>query len=149
MTAPTLSKSKILSGLQCPKRLWLEINKPEVREHDPELEARLNAGTEAGIVARGEWPDGVLVDEDDYARAIEMTKAWLKAPVTPLFEGFFSFDGVRVRPGRVVSARPSGGGGFGLAFEVALANGEVLGCRRLLLATGVRDIIPDVRAAVM
>ena len=26
---PGLSKSRIMSGLQCPKRLWFELNPPE------------------------------------------------------------------------------------------------------------------------
>ena len=30
----TLSKSKLLAFRQCPKRLWLEVHRPELREVD-------------------------------------------------------------------------------------------------------------------
>ncbi|MCA1799665.1 MAG: DUF2779 domain-containing protein [Xanthomonadaceae bacterium] len=97
-----LSKSKILSGLQCAKRLWLEINHPELRGDDPALEARLQAGTDVGVIARREWPDGILADESNYDRALAMTADWVANPARPLFEGFFAFDGVRIRPDALV-----------------------------------------------
>ena len=50
---PRLSKSKYVSGLQCHKRLYLEIYTPELAtEHDEETQARLDAGTDVGEVAR-------------------------------------------------------------------------------------------------
>lgn len=48
---------------------------------------------------------------------------------------------------RVVSARPIDGGGNVRprpAFQVTLAGGRALACRKLLLATGVRDVLPPV-----
>jgi thioredoxin reductase len=52
--------------------------------------------------------------------------------------------GVVVRHGRVVSARKSDGDGGEAGFQITVENGEVFDCRRLLLATGVKDILPDV-----
>jgi thioredoxin reductase len=46
---------------------------------------------------------------------------------------------VEFRPQEVVSARPHGGG-----FELTLADGSAARCRKLLLATGVRDILPTI-----
>jgi thioredoxin reductase len=52
--------------------------------------------------------------------------------------------GVAVRHGRVLAAKPSELSGSPVGFVVTIENGEVFGCRRLLLATGVQDILPDV-----
>ncbi len=49
------------------------------------------------------------------------------------------YDGVEVRDAVVIDARTVGGG-----FEVELKGGERLACRKLLLATGVRDELPRV-----
>jgi len=43
-----LSKSKLISGWQCPKRLWLEIHKPDAGEFSPQTEAAFAIGHEAG-----------------------------------------------------------------------------------------------------
>ena len=47
--------------------------------------------------------------------------------------------GGEVRPGRVVRARPTGDG-----FAVELADGSAVRARRLVLATGLVDVLPDV-----
>lgn len=39
-----LSKSKIIAFRQCPKRLWLEVHKPELREDSADAQARFQAG---------------------------------------------------------------------------------------------------------
>jgi hypothetical protein len=49
---PGLSKSRILQHLQCPKRLWLYINRPDLSEEDDSVTARLAAGNVVGEVAR-------------------------------------------------------------------------------------------------
>lgn len=49
-----------------------------------------------------------------------------------------NYPSVELRDGRVDGVRGQAG-----AFVVSTANGEV-GCRRLVLATGVRDVFPDV-----
>lgn len=46
-----LSKSRFCSGIQCKKKLWLEINKPEERE-DLGNDSILENGTEVGAKAR-------------------------------------------------------------------------------------------------
>ena len=47
-----LSKSKYCSGLQCPKILWLQENKPEEAE-DTAQDSVMENGTMVGEVARG------------------------------------------------------------------------------------------------
>lgn len=36
----TFSKSKLLALRQCPKRLWLEVHRPDLREYSTETDAR-------------------------------------------------------------------------------------------------------------
>ena len=52
-----LSKSKLLAYRQCPKRLWLEIHRPELRDDSAATQAhfaRLRAGIQAGAEALAE-----------------------------------------------------------------------------------------------
>ena len=58
-----LSKSRYLSGLQCPRRLYLEIHARELATPFEEgTQAILDAGTRVGELARERYPGGVLVD---------------------------------------------------------------------------------------
>ena len=47
----SLSKSKYCNAIQCKKMLWLDINKPEMKE-DVANQGVLDNGTEVGIVAK-------------------------------------------------------------------------------------------------
>jgi hypothetical protein len=51
-----LSKSKILAGAQCQKRLWLEVHQPELREEDAAAEQKFAVGHQVGDVARSLYP---------------------------------------------------------------------------------------------
>src|SRR5678815_5837075 len=96
-----MSKSKFLSGLQCHKRLYLEIHAPGLAtEPDSALQAILDMGTEIGEVARRRFPGGVLVDADHRhpTEAVQRTHALLDDPEVPaIFEAAFLFDQVLVR----------------------------------------------------
>ncbi len=60
--APRLSKSKFLSGLQCHKRLYLEVHHPSLAtKPDAATQAMFDMGTEVGELARSRFPGGVLV----------------------------------------------------------------------------------------
>jgi hypothetical protein len=48
----TLSKSKIIAFRQCPKRLWLEVHKPELREDSADAQARFQGGYQVGDIAK-------------------------------------------------------------------------------------------------
>ena len=99
MTTQYLSKSRIMAGLQCAKRLWLEVNRRDLIEYDPGVEQRLAAGEDVNDVARAQYPGGVLIEYDDGAdAAIEETRRLLEErPGTPIFEATFAADGVLVR----------------------------------------------------
>lgn len=61
----TLSKSKYLVGLQCPKRLWLEANRRDLLPPpSPARERVFSQGHEVGRLARERFPGGVLISED-------------------------------------------------------------------------------------
>jgi len=96
-----LSKSKFLSGLQCHKRLYLEIYQPELAtDPDDTTQAILDMGTEIGAVARQRFPGGVLVEADRQhaEEALDRTKALLADPRVPaIFEAAFMFENVFIR----------------------------------------------------
>jgi CRISPR/Cas system-associated exonuclease Cas4 (RecB family) len=96
-----LSKSRFLSGLQCHKRLFLEVHAPELAtQADAMRQAMLDMGNEIGKAARLYFPGGVLVEEDyRHATAAMARTAELLADsqVPAIFEGAFQFDGTLVR----------------------------------------------------
>ena len=96
---PGLSKSKILSYRQCPKRLWLEKRMPEVAETSDASERAFAIGHAVGAAAQSLLPDGVLVEyQDDLRRAVAVTRETLAAhPDRPIFEAAFDHDGVLIR----------------------------------------------------
>ena len=58
-----LSKSKYITFCQCPKALWLKMYKPEEIEINPLTQARFDAGTEVGNLAKslfGEYTEATV-----------------------------------------------------------------------------------------
>lgn len=98
---PRLSKSKFLSGLQCHKRLYLEIYQPQLATPpDAGTQAILDMGTEVGELARNRFAGGVLVTAGYKQReaALAQTAALLLDPTVPaIFEAAVQHDGVLVR----------------------------------------------------
>ncbi len=93
-----LSKSKLLSWLQCPKRLWLEVYKPEVVQFSRATQAVFGVGHSVGEVARRLHPNGVLVQsQDNLTTALDQTAEHIRAGTPILFESTFQFGGVLVR----------------------------------------------------
>lgn len=100
--APYLSKSRIQSGRQCHKRLWLELHEPNARIWSETAQARLDDGTRFGELARELLGSGKLIAADHLhvVEALEETQDALKgsrAEIPMLFEPAFSHEGVRVR----------------------------------------------------
>lgn len=101
-----LSKSRIISWKQCPKKLWLQINRPELVEDACMNERIFQAGNEVGEVARGLYPGGILIDDEDLGDALESTRNIMsKHPDRPIFEATFQHDGVLVRADLLLPAR--------------------------------------------
>ncbi len=98
MPAVRLSKSKLIAFRQCPKRLWLEIHRPELKD-ESDAERRLQVGHSVGDVARRLVPDGRLIaHEDDPGAALKETrKALTSGGNRPLFEPAFRHGDLFVR----------------------------------------------------
>ena len=60
-----LSKSRILNGLQCPKRLYLQVHQPELAEVDPSTEHRFRVARR-----RRAEPERPSITQDDVADAL-------------------------------------------------------------------------------
>jgi hypothetical protein len=92
-----LSKSKLLAFRQCPKRLWLEIHKPYLREDSPPTAGRLKIGHTVGEVARRLYDpkgQGIVIDaqSEGFFLALERSKAVLEN-AQPVFEAGFAAQG--------------------------------------------------------
>ncbi|MDQ7012051.1 MAG: DUF2779 domain-containing protein [Mariprofundaceae bacterium] len=97
MHSHQLSKSKFMAGLQCPKRLWLQVHRPELSPDIGDSLPMLN-GNEIGEMARRLYP-GVLVEyEAGMGAAIEKTRQLVADPdVRMIHEATFVHDDVLVR----------------------------------------------------
>lgn len=92
-----LSKSKLMAFRQCPKRLWLEIHRPELRQDSPGAQASFDVGNQVGEIARQLYDatgEGLLIDAqaEGFAAAFSRTSALLETR-QPIFEAGFSAAG--------------------------------------------------------
>ena len=93
----TLSKSKLLAFRQCPKRLWLEVHQPELREDSPATKASFTVGHQVGDIARKLYDPkskGALIDpqSEGFDAAFERTQELLQT-AQPIFEAGFRAEG--------------------------------------------------------
>jgi len=111
MSKRRLSKSRILSALQCPKRLYVEENFNELAEVSAATLAAFETGQLVGNAARGLLGSdkGVLVGQAQGMADAAKATAELMAqnPRVPIYEATFQSRGVTVR---VDVLRPEGGG---------------------------------------
>lgn len=96
-----LSKSRFVAGVQCLKRLYLQVHQPDLAaEPDEGARASMEQGQLVGTEARKAFPGGVLVDADhsELGKAIAITRDLVANPDVPaIFEGTFEADNVLVR----------------------------------------------------
>jgi len=104
MKLQKLSKSKMLAGWQCRKRLWLEIHAPERAAYSAGTQRAFAIGHAVGDIARQIFPGGTLVGHDTkLSSALDQT-AELAARPGPLtiYEGTFQHEGVLIRADVIV-----------------------------------------------
>ena len=105
---PSISKSKFLHGLQCPKLLWCDFNAKHLfPKVDEALQAVYDQGQEVGSLARGIFSNGIEIGlksdtrvvsgsavarPTNFERAIELTREYLSLR-RPLFEATVSASG--------------------------------------------------------
>lgn len=94
-----LSKSRITYGLQCGKRLWLQVHRPALAFYPPETRRRFAAGHDVNDVARALQPGGVLIEwQDDLDAAVRATQETLsRSGDVTVFEAAFRHRSVLVR----------------------------------------------------
>jgi CRISPR/Cas system-associated exonuclease Cas4 (RecB family) len=93
-----ISKSKFVAGIQCLKRLHLQIYQPDLG-NKVSLGIK-EQGSKVGLLAQQAFPGGILVDVPSYEfeKARQETVRLMSDPkVDVLFEAAFLSDGVRVR----------------------------------------------------
>src|SRR5271156_6680615 len=96
-----ISKSKFVAGVQCLKRLYLQVHQPGLAaELDEASKAVIEQGRQVGLVAQRAFPGGVIVDAGptELAKAIKTTRDLVARSEAPaIFEATFQHDGVLVR----------------------------------------------------
>ena len=94
-----LSKSRVLSFRQCPKRLWLEVHRGGREVFGADAELAFIQGNEVGEQARRHFGGGTLVaSQDNLSGALAETTAALKVkPAIPIYEATFAHAGLLVR----------------------------------------------------
>lgn len=108
----TLSKSKLLAYRQCPKRLWLEVHRPDLREDSAATQMSFAVGHQVGDIARQLYDpegNGVLIDPqaEGFAAAFARTQTLLQAP-QPIFEAAFRAEGALALADVVLPLRQAG-----------------------------------------
>ncbi len=93
----SLSKSKLLAFRQCPRRLWLEVNRPDLQETSEGAQRRFDSGHMVGALARSQYDPkgrGAVIDVklEDYEGAFARTHALMQSS-QPVFEAGFSAVG--------------------------------------------------------
>lgn len=93
-----LSKSKIIAYRQCPKRLWLEVHKPELREDSADAQARFQAGYQVGDIAKRIYdPEGkaavIDIETEGFEEAFKRSAKLISESQHPIFEAGFKANG--------------------------------------------------------
>jgi len=93
----SLSKSKVVQGLQCEKALWLAINDSGLAtDTSDSRQAVFDQGKAVGILARTHFKNGLLIDftYTELDQAVKATTAAIERGEKTLFEATFLVDGM-------------------------------------------------------
>jgi len=92
-----LSKSKYLTGLQCPKYLWMQIHEPrKIPEVDAVTQYIFDQGHLVGEYAKKLFPGGIDIPHDGFMENIVTTKK-LVVERKPLFEAGILYGNIYSR----------------------------------------------------
>lgn len=109
-----LSKSKVAAFEHCPRRLWLQVYRPELGRYDEATLRLFECGHRIGELARLKYRGGILVAEDHHhvLAAIAKTHQLVNASLQrPIFEAAFQRERVVIRADVL---EPDGRGGWRL-----------------------------------
>jgi len=93
----TLSKSRIMRGLQCAKNLYLSIHQHELESPVTESQqAIFDQGHRVGILAQEQYPGGVLITApyNNTQLAVTQTQEAINKGYNTIYEATFSSDGL-------------------------------------------------------
>ena len=86
MASKLLTKTKYLYGIQCPKLLWMAVNRPaDIPEPDAATQYIFDQGYQVGELAKKLYPDGMDVPQENFMGNIFKTRELLELRL-PLFE---------------------------------------------------------------
>jgi hypothetical protein len=92
-----LSKSSYLTGLQCPKLLWVKIHEKErLPKIDPSKQAIFDNGHIIGELAKKLFPHGINISDNNFSENLRKTKE-LISKRAPLFEPAFLINRLYAR----------------------------------------------------
>lgn len=95
-----LSKSRFVTGLQCPKLLWWTVHEPDAPELVPDkvLEDLFSQGRHVGKVAAAQFDGGIEIDVPhfEYEARIAAPREALKGGAPAIYEGSFTASDVFV-----------------------------------------------------
>lgn len=98
-----LSKTTYLAGLQCAKRLWLEMHRPNLAAPPSETDRfRMARGSEVDRLVRQHFDGRLIFDHHDEQEMIRATWQAIEAGERVLFQGTFAADGVLVKTDMLV-----------------------------------------------
>lgn len=99
MSRKYLSKSTFITGLQCPKALYLKKHKPELADEiNLSKQNIFDVGNEVGLLAQKLFPGGVDAKPENYTKILEginYTKNLINEGVDVIYEAGFEYDYVR------------------------------------------------------
>src|SRR5437867_12678910 len=90
-----LTKTNIMAGLQCPKRLWLLVHRPDLAPPSDSLAMR--QGYEVGKMARRLFPGGRLIEGRSLSEAKSLTAAAIQNGASHIFEATVSAGDVLIK----------------------------------------------------
>ena len=93
-----ISKSRFVSGIQCTKKLYFDINRKDLKPSISEQQELLfSTGHVIGELAQRAFPNGRDASPEnyyDFSKSIRDTSDWIAAGVKTIYEAAFSSDGV-------------------------------------------------------
>jgi hypothetical protein len=150
-----ISKSKFTAGVQCLKRLYLQVHDPDLTDEniDGSDDLRLEQGREVGLLARAAFPGGVLVGQEPWQveAALTRTTSLIEdASVPAIFEGTFRSGGVLVRadvlerlPGgrwRLIEVKSSVEPKEHYVYDLAIQDHVLSGCGFNIASAGIMHL---------
>ena len=100
-----LTKSKIMAGLQCPKRLWLQVHRKDLAA--PIDSPAIRQGNEVDKVAQQIFPGGVLIDGATLDESLALTTRTMTQPTPHIYQATVAAEQVLIKAD-ILSRAPDG-----------------------------------------